>query len=78
MAAGAGFPEGSVVGMILVVFGANIAFYSLRDFSQNFTWGAETRPMLALCGMLFLLGLALVAGATPASAVVEQSPSEAE
>ena len=64
LATGAVFPEGNVVGMVLVVVGANVAFYSLRDFSQNFSWGAESRPMLALCGLLFLLGLALVAGAT--------------
>jgi hypothetical protein len=64
MTTGAVFPEGNVVGMVLVVVGANVAFYSLRDFSQNFTWGAEARPLLALCGLLFLLGLTLVAGAT--------------
>jgi hypothetical protein len=64
MAAGAAFPEGSVVGMVLVVISANVAFYSLRDFSQHFAWGAAARPMLALCGLVFVLGLALVAGAT--------------
>src|SRR5262245_29736836 len=64
MAAGAVLPEGNVGGMLLVVIGADVAFYSLRDFSQNFTWGPDARPMLNLCGLLFLLGLALVAGAT--------------
>jgi hypothetical protein len=58
---GAAFPEGSVAGLVLVVVGANVAFYSLRDFSRNFAWGADARPMLALCGLAFLLGLALVA-----------------
>ncbi len=58
---GATFPEGSVAGLVLVVLGANVAFYSLRDFSRNFAWGDETRPMLALCGLAFLLGLGLVA-----------------
>ena len=64
MAAGAVFPDGSVAGVVLVVIGANVAFYSLRDFSQNFTWGVDAWPMLNLCGVVFLLGLALVAGAT--------------
>lgn len=64
MATGAAFPEGSVAGVVMVVIGANVAFYSLRDFSQNFTWGSDSRPMLNLCGLLFLLGLGLVAGAT--------------
>jgi hypothetical protein len=64
MAAGAAFPEGNDAGTILVVVGANLAFYSLRDFSQNFAWGPDSRAMLNLCGLLFLLGLALVAGAT--------------
>jgi hypothetical protein len=64
MAAGAAFPDGAVAGVVLVVIGANVAFYSLRDFSQNFAWGLDARPMLNLCGLVFLLGLALVAGAT--------------
>jgi hypothetical protein len=64
MAAGATFPEGNVAGPVLIVVGANLAFYSLRDFSQHFTWGADARPMLALCGLLFLLGLALIVCAT--------------
>jgi hypothetical protein len=64
MAAGAAFPEGSVAGRVLVVIGANVAFYSLRDFSQNFAWGGDARPMLNLCGLLFLLGLGLAAAAT--------------
>src|SRR5262249_22583173 len=61
MAAGATLPEGGTAGLVLVVIGANVAFYSLRDFSQNFAWDTDARPMLALCGLLFLLGLALVA-----------------
>jgi hypothetical protein len=64
MAAGAAFPDGNVVGIVLVVIGANVAFYSLRDFSRNFAWGRDARPMLNLCGILFALGLALVAAAT--------------
>lgn len=64
MAAGAAFPEGNVAGMVMVVIGANVAFYSLRDFSQNFVWGTDARSMLNLCGLLFLLGLAFVAMAT--------------
>jgi hypothetical protein len=64
MAAGAAFPDGSLASKILIVVGANLAFYSLRDFSQNFAWGPDSRAMLNLCGLLFLLGLALVAGAS--------------
>ena len=48
----------------LLPIGANVAFYSLRDFSQNFAWGPDARPMLNLCGLLFLIGVGLVAGAT--------------
>jgi hypothetical protein len=64
MAAGAAFPDGSTAGMVLVIIGANVAFYALHFFHVNFTWGADARPMLFLCGWLFLLGLALVAAAT--------------
>ena len=64
MAAGAVIPEGYVIGVVLVVIGANVAFYSLRDFSRNFTWGDLTRPMLNLCGLVFPFGLALIAAAT--------------
>jgi hypothetical protein len=61
IAAGALFPEGNVVGIVLIVIGANVAFYSLRDFSQKFEWGAQSRSMLNLCALGFLLGLGLVA-----------------
>jgi 8-oxo-dGTP pyrophosphatase MutT (NUDIX family) len=64
MAAGAIVPEGNVAGPVLIVVGANLAFYSLRDFSQNFAWGQGARPMLRLCGLAFLLGLALMVWAT--------------
>lgn len=67
LAAGAAFPEGSTVGIVLIVIGANVAFYSLKDFSQKFEWGEHSRSMLALCGLGFLAGLGLVA----ACAVVE-------
>lgn len=63
MAAGAAVPEGNVIGMVLVVIGANVAFYSLHDFSKHFTWGDLTWPMLNLCGVVFLLGLVMIAGA---------------
>src|SRR5207247_2002206 len=63
LAVGAAFPDGNVAGTVLVIVGANVAFYSLRDFSQNFAWGPDARPMLALRGVLFTLGLALVAAA---------------
>ena len=49
MSAGAAFPEGVIAGMILLVIGANVAFYSLRDFSRNFVWDHNARPMLNLC-----------------------------
>jgi hypothetical protein len=64
MAAGAAFPDGAVAGMVLLVIGANVAFYSLRDFSQNFAWGRDALPMLHLCGILFVLGMALTVSAT--------------
>lgn len=64
MAAGALFPDGNTAGIVLIVIGANVAFYSLRDFSQNFAWGADSRAMLTLCAVAFLLGLALLASAT--------------
>lgn len=67
LAAGAAFPEGSTVGIVLIVIGANVAFYSLKDFSQKFEWGEHSRSMLRLCGLAFLTGLGLVA----ACAVVE-------
>lgn len=59
---GAAFPEGSTVGVILIVIGANVAFYSLKDFSQKFEWGERSRSMLTLCGLGFLAGLGLIAG----------------
>ena len=61
MAAGAAFPPEGNVGWILVAIGANVAFYSLRDFSENFEWSQAARPMLTLCGLLFVFGLVLVA-----------------
>jgi hypothetical protein len=64
LAIGAAFPGGDTVGMVLVVVGANVAFYSLRDFSEHFEWGEDTRPMLNLCGVLFLLGFGLILAAT--------------
>jgi positive regulator of sigma E activity len=67
LAAGAAFPEGSTVGIVLIVIGANVAFYSLKDFSHKFEWGENSRSMLTLCGLGFLAGLGLVA----ACAVVE-------
>ncbi|MEO2088069.1 MAG: hypothetical protein ABGY75_01035 [Gemmataceae bacterium] len=64
LAVGAAFPEGSTVGIVLIVVGANVAFYSLKDFSQRFEWGEHSRSMLTLCGLGFLAGLALVAAGT--------------
>jgi hypothetical protein len=60
MGAGALFPEGSTVGIVLVVIGANVAFYSLFDFGQNFAWEADARTVLALCHTMFPAGLVLV------------------
>lgn len=60
MATGAVFPAGDTVGMVLVVIGANVAFYSLRDFSEHFEWGEDTQSMLNLCGVLFVLGFGLI------------------
>jgi hypothetical protein len=64
MAAGAAFPPDGRIGWILVAIGANVAFYSLLGFSENFEWSEAARPMLTLCGLLFVLGLTLVALAT--------------
>lgn len=64
LAAGAAFPDGNTVGIVLIVVGANVAFYSLKDFSQKFEWGEGSRPMLALCGLGFLTGLGLIAVGT--------------
>jgi hypothetical protein len=64
MGAGAAFPDGNVVGIVLVVIGANVAFYSLKDFSQKFEWGTDSRSMLVLCGLSFVAGLGLLLGAT--------------
>lgn len=69
LGAGAASPEGSVAGLVLVIVGANVAFYSLRDFSRHFAWGADARPMLALCGLAFLLGLGLAACAARSDAL---------
>src|SRR4051812_39045361 len=64
MTVGAFFPDGHSNGIILIVIGANVAFYSLHDFSQHFAWGADSRASLMLCGVTFLSGLALVAVST--------------
>jgi hypothetical protein len=63
MATGAAFPENQGAALVLVIIGANVAFYSLHDFSQNFAWGHQSRSMLRLCGVLFPVGLALTASA---------------
>lgn len=31
MATGAAFPDGSTIGILLIVIGANVAFYSLKE-----------------------------------------------
>jgi hypothetical protein len=64
MAVGAGLPPEGNAGWIVVAVGANVAFYSLLDFRDNFEWSEAARPMLALCGVLFVIGLALLALAT--------------
>jgi hypothetical protein len=64
MAAGAMFPDGNTAGIILIVVGASVAFYSLRAFSENFAWGADSRSMLTLCGVAFVIGLALLLSST--------------
>jgi hypothetical protein len=61
MAAGAALPPEGNAGWIVVAVGANVAFYSLAAVRGNFEWGDAGRPMLALCGVLFVLGLALLA-----------------
>lgn len=60
MVGGAFLPEGNGASMVVILIGANLAFFSLRYFSRNFAWGADSRPMLALCGLLFLLGVGIM------------------
>jgi hypothetical protein len=64
MAAGAALPPEGSAGWIVVAVGANVAFYSLLAVRDDFEWSEAARPMLALCGVLFVLGLALLALAT--------------
>jgi hypothetical protein len=64
MAAGGLLPDQGWPGVILVIIGANVAFYGLRQLSQSFAWGAQSQPMLRLCGLAFFLGLFLLAAST--------------
>src|SRR5262245_25127377 len=60
MAVGAILP--GTAGLVGIVVGANVAFFSLKYFGKAFAWGDQSRAMLALCGLAFLLGLALLGG----------------
>ena len=64
MATGAAFPDGNEAGIVFVVIGANVAFYSLRDFGLHFEWGSASRSLLALSGFSFCVGLGLLAAST--------------
>lgn len=63
LAAGTTFSDENDAYTPLIIIGIFLAFYSFVDFDLKFAWGTDTRPLLDLCGLLFLLGLALVAGA---------------